>query len=478
MKREMPMTPGRVRRMIRRHEHPKIRRHRRSRQEFLMAPIDERISEERITAIVLAVIQAHREEFHQDPPLTADEVRATILTLIAEQPELMLGPRGFPGRDGRDGRPPSYEEVKKAVQEFIRDHREEFRGRSGERGPRGYTGDQGGRGERGPTGRDGRPGESGRPPTRGEIAAAVAIYVRAERQANEQSLQGTAADHFIHQEMRGAVQRHREEHPEEQDQPAPRDALFGRTIPLWAALAAVLAVAMLAMFFPRGGIDEETLGTMVEKKVATYMSANADQFIGPAGPTGQDGKDGATTEQVVANLKTDPAFMAAAEGERGDPGQPGSDGKDGATAEHITADLKADPTFMAAIKGDKGEPGSNGNDGRDGATIRQIIEGLKADPALTTTLKGEQGPEGPPGQKGDTGKDGITLEEVLAAIDADPTTVGTPIVSYLKSCFRNGVWHSGNGDSGGWTLPCPDGTIVLAFSEHATERLRAEIEAK
>ena len=421
-----------------------------------------RMPEEQIATIVFVVMEVHRELFTPTEVLIHEEVRATIFALMVEQPQVFQIST-------------TEVDIKPAVRRYMIEHRTEFQGRPGQRGSRGFTGGTGGRGDRGPAGPAGHPGHA---VTRGEIAAAVATYHRAEQRATDQGLLGDDVHRFTQHAMESAVQNHREEHPEEQEQPAPRRGLLGQ-VRRWGSLLAValagaaLTVAIVAMFFPRGGIDAETLRTMVGNEVATYMTVNAAQFVGPAG---LDGKD-ADPITVVAELKSDSGFITAAQG------PVGLNGKD-ADPQTVANVLMGNLDFVEMAKAERGLIGPAGKDGQAGkdADPQEVASILASDEEFVTTTTGPQGPKGDiglPGQKGINGKNGTTLEEILAAIEANPTTVLKPVASYLESCGRNGEWHSGNGDSGGWILGCPDGTkIVLAFSKHATERLRAEIDAQ
>ena len=294
-------------------------------------PVHGRLTERQIAAIVLVVVEAHGEEFSADTHLTREEVRATVLALLAEKPEL------FDGAVGQNGHGPTHDKIKDAVRHFMREHRDEFQGPVGERGPRGFTG---------PMGERGFPGRS---PTAGEIGAAVSAYysVRARMLDPEQY-------------MREAIAAYRATHPVEYGQPVLRRGFWSRAaVPLVAALAgAALAVAIVALFLP------------------SQPSAG----------------------EVAAALKGDPAFVATvtgatgAAGPKGDMGPVGLAGKD-VTPVQTAGVLMADPSFLTSVKGKDGASGLQGPAGSAGLAGKDGAPGSRG-PA------GPAGIQGPPGQSG------------------------------------------------------------------------------
>lgn len=91
------------------------------------------------------------------------------------------------------------------------------------------------------------------------------------------------------------------------------------------------------------------------------------------------------------------------------------------TAEQVVAQLKADPAFLATIKGEKGEMGQPGKDGKD-ADWSVIAQSLKADAEFRASVKGEQGTAGKAGKPAPTWPIGLAGLVVLAGIAAGIVT--------------------------------------------------------
>jgi hypothetical protein len=244
------------------------------------------------------------------------------------------------GRNGTDSAT-FFQKVAAWFAAYALNHRARFRGPKGDNGKDGQQGPRGREGKQGSPGRDGSPGPKGEKGARGDTG-----------------LQG----------LRGATGPAGPMGPRGVDGPAPTKDQIAEAVRTQVPASQVILPH-------RHGILQR-LGQLALAVALVALGIGLAALFLPFAPS---------AEEVAADLRSDPAFVASITPLPGLPGPAGRDGKDGVSpgAAEVAGEVVDNPALVPAI-----------------------LDGIKRDPALSAALKGDEGKPGRQGSKGDSGEQG------------------------------------------------------------------------